>query len=84
VTLIGVSSDAVEGAEYDIVDKLMEDGTHELVDEMMIEVHYNHPKMQQMFKWCTSPADWCKYKLKDALRIYERLRNASVYAHHWP
>jgi hypothetical protein len=78
----------VEGYEYDIVSSLLADGTHELIDEMMIEVHYGHPKMMRQFNWCREPKPgwqfWCGYTLQNATNMYESLRRAGVYAHHWP
>eukprot|EP00962_Isochrysis_galbana_P052140 scaffold23525_cov162-Isochrysis_galbana.AAC.2 len=29
------------------------EGTHALIDEMMLEVHYGHPKMTRLFNWCS-------------------------------
>jgi len=83
----------VEGYEYDIVSTLLADGTHSLIDEMMCEVHYGHPKMTSMFNWCSGRARsgkpqprefWCNYTLADASEMYASLRDAGVYAHHWP
>jgi len=74
----------VEGYEYDIVPTLLADGTASLIDEIMLEVHYNHPKMRQMFNWCRKPQFWCNHTLQDAVAIYHALRRAGVYAHHWP
>lgn len=78
----------VEGYEYDIVSSLLTDGTHELIDEMMIEVHYGHPRMMRQFNWCREPKPgwqfWCSYTLQNATSMYESLRRAGVYAHHWP
>ena len=36
-----------------MVNAMLADGTHALIDEMMLEVHYGHPLMQKMFRWCT-------------------------------
>lgn len=74
----------VEGDEYDLVDRMDLDGTLELVDEMMIEVHYNHSTMNRMFKWCRTPQPWCSKSRHDALRLLTRLRRRGVYAHYWP
>ena len=43
----------VEGHEYDIVETLLQDGTAGLIDELFLEVHYNHPRMRKLFHWCT-------------------------------
>lgn len=101
----------VEGYEYDIVNALLADGSHALVDELMLEAHYGHPKMTQMFNWCrprgarrgapsllaalgqaarrarprgASTDFWCEYTLDNATALYQSLRDAGVYAHHWP
>ena len=65
---------------------------HALVDEMMLEVHYGHPLMHQMFHWCTPRPKrhgggldfWCGYSLENATALYQSLRDAGVYAHAWP
>jgi len=74
----------VEGYEYDIVRTLLLDGTHELIDEIMLEVHYGHKRMLRDFKWCKTPQFWCSYTLQNATTMYQALRAAGVYAHHWP
>jgi len=76
----------VEGYEYTIVDTLLADGTFELIDELFVEVHYGHKKMSRMFNWCKKlPLDWwCKYTRDNATDLYQSLRDAGVYAHHWP
>ena len=74
----------VEGWEFDIVRTLLEDGTHALIDEIMLEVHYGHPKMRRLFNWCKTPQFWCSYTLQNATSMYQSLRDAGVYAHHWP
>ena len=45
----------VEGYEFDIVQTLLADGTHALIDEIMLEVHYGHPYMRQTYNWCRTP-----------------------------
>lgn len=74
----------VEGYEYDIVQTLLADGTHALIDEIMLEVHYGHPQMRRQFNWCKTPQFWCGYTLQNASDMYQSLRDAGVYAHHWP
>lgn len=74
----------VEGYEFDIVQTLLADGTHALIDEIMLEVHYGHPYMMQTYNWCRTPQFWCFYTLENATRMYQSLRDAGVYAHHWP
>ena len=66
------------------MDTLLEDGTYRLIDEIMLEVHYNHPKMTQLFNWCRKPVFWCNRTLQEATHMYQSLRAAGVYAHHWP
>ena len=82
-----------EGSEYEIVDTLLGDGTTDLIDEMMLEVHYSHPEMRRLFNWCRAPRSWfsrpklpfwCKYSLEDATTMYQSLRDAQVYVHTWP
>ena len=83
----------VEGYEYAVIDTMLRDGTQTLVDELMLEVHYSHPRMAQLFHWCTarqrgynaatSPF-WCNYTLGNATQLYQGLRTAGVYTHHWP
>ena len=63
---------------------LLADGTAALIDEIMLEVHYGHPSMRQMFNGCRKPQFWCNYTLQDAANAYHSLRHAGVYAHHWP
>jgi len=78
----------VEGYEYDIVRTLLADGTHALIDEILLEVHYGHPAMMRRFNWCRMPKPgwqfWCSYSLQNATAMYRALRDAGVYAHHWP
>ncbi|KOO24719.1 hypothetical protein Ctob_002957 [Chrysochromulina tobinii] len=74
----------VEGYEFDIVQTLLADGTHALIDEIMLEVHYGHPYMRQTYNWCRTPQFWCFYTLENATSMYQSLRDAGVYAHHWP
>ena len=83
----------VEGYEYAVIDTMLRDGTQTLVDELMLEVHYSHPRMAQLFHWCTArqrgynaarSAFWCNYTLGDATQLYQGLRTAGVYTHHWP
>ena len=74
----------VEGFEYDIVSTLLADGTHALIDEMMLEVHYGHQEMRARFNWCRRPLFWCRYTLDNATTMYQALRASGVYAHHWP
>jgi len=74
----------VEGYEFDIVQTLLGDGTHALIDEIMLEVHYGHPYMRQTYNWCRTPQFWCFYTLENATSMYQSLRDAGVYAHHWP
>ena len=75
---------APQGYEYEIVNTLLADGTYALVDELFLEVHYGHPKMKQMFNWCWKPQFWCGYTLENATLMYQSLRDAGVYTHHWP
>jgi hypothetical protein len=81
---LGCARRDAEGYEYEIVDTLLADGTTDLVDEMMLEVHYRHPAMLAAFKWCRQPEFWCKYSLHNATAMYQSLRTARVYAHTWP
>ena len=74
----------VEGYEFDIVQTLLVDGTHALIDEIMLEVHYGHPYMRQTYNWCRTPQFWCFYTVENATSMYQSLRDAGVYAHHWP
>ncbi|KAL1526320.1 hypothetical protein AB1Y20_015035 [Prymnesium parvum] len=74
----------VEGYEYEVVDTLLRDGTAELIDEIMLEVHYSHPDMLRAFRWCKTPQFWCKYSLDNATSLYTSLRGSGVYAHTWP
>jgi len=81
-----------EGHEYDIMRSLLDDGTHALIDELFVEVHYNHPRMMQMFHWCSrlvrgKPRDlefWCRYTLENATNLLQAFRDAGVYTHYWP
>ena len=81
----------IEGAEYETIDALIAARAHELVDEIFIEVHYKHRRMDQLYKWCVPNRNqrvaphWCSlYKLEDASRLLNRLRSLGVYAHAWP
>ena len=74
----------VEGFEFEIATSLLADGTHALIDELMLEVHYGHPDMRAMFNWCKKPLFWCRYTLNNATNMYQTLRDAGVYTHHWP
>jgi len=84
----------VEGSEYDIIDAMLQSGAAPLVDEMMIEVHYDHPKMRRLYRWCSpsthgdgyirSAAAWCSKSLEDATELYKSVRREGIYGHHWP
>ena len=54
------------------------------IDEIMLEVHYSHDDMKRRFNWCRRWSFWCKYSLENATTMYQSLRDAGVYAHHWP
>lgn len=74
----------VEGYEYGLVEHLLGDGAAALIDELFLEVHYGHLAMRRAFNWCRTWQFWCNYTLEDATNMYQTLRDAGIYAHHWP
>ena len=74
----------VEGFEYGILNQLLDDETHVLVDELMLEVHYGAADMRRHFNWCKTPQFWCEFSLANASGLLQTLREAGIYAHAWP
>lgn len=81
----------IEGYEYDTLKHFVENGGNRLLDELMLEIHYNHTRMRSMFNWCRFSNDnyvrnqhWCMHSFKDAIHLFEMLRNSGVYTHFWP
>jgi FkbM family methyltransferase len=68
----------VEGAEYELLSKLMETGVICLVDELFLECHYNR------WQHCC-PERTTKYirTYQDCLSLFESLRNHGVLVHQW-
>eukprot|EP00906_Rhabdomonas_costata_P035029 RCo049247 len=64
----------IEGAEYQIIPKLLQEGTVDLIDELFLECHY--------FKWCWQITVVHK-KWEDCLGMFQTLRNRGVYVHEW-
>ena len=82
----------VEGYEYAVIDTMLRDGTQTFVDELMLEallapadgaalplVHRAAVGVQR-----SAVPFWCNYTLGDATQLYQGLRTAGVYTHHWP
>eukprot|EP01001_Neometanema_parovale_P007011 NODE_3339_length_1237_cov_88.483842_g3170_i0.p1 GENE.NODE_3339_length_1237_cov_88.483842_g3170_i0~~NODE_3339_length_1237_cov_88.483842_g3170_i0.p1 ORF type:complete len:400 (+),score=47.80 NODE_3339_length_1237_cov_88.483842_g3170_i0:101-1201(+) len=64
----------IEGAEFHIIPKMIEDGTIHLLDEVLIECHYYEgnflPNVKNM-KW------------SDCFKMFTQLRQIGVYSHEW-
>ncbi|KAH6557866.1 hypothetical protein KP509_1Z089400 [Ceratopteris richardii] len=68
----------VEGAEFDLIPKMMETGAICLVDELFLECHYN--------RWQrSSPLRTTKYgrTYEQCLSLFETLRRNGVLVHQW-
>lgn len=68
----------VEGAEFDLLPRMMETGAICLVDELFLECHYN--------RWQrSSPLRSTKYgrTYENCLSLFESLRNNGVLVHQW-
>lgn len=81
----------IEGHEYETLSYLIENGGHKLIDELLVELHYDHPRMRKLFNWCASKKDdyirhhlWCSHTLDDATILMKTLRKNKIYAHSWP
>ena len=69
----------IEGDEWKILKHMEKHNVFPLVDEMMVEVHYQHPRMK-IFGW-----DKHNHTLDDADRLFKHLRqDLGVFVHPWP
>mmetsp|Transcript_28514 Transcript_28514/g.80447 ORF Transcript_28514/g.80447 Transcript_28514/m.80447 type:complete len:336 (+) Transcript_28514:255-1262(+) len=62
----------IEGAEHEVLEKMVSSGTIHLVDELFVECHYN--------KWSKMRMD---KKRSDCMTLVQRLRDMKVIAHEW-
>ncbi|PWA37023.1 Methyltransferase FkbM [Artemisia annua] len=63
----------VEGAEFDLIKKMVETGAVCLVDEMFVECHYNRWKRSMKYQ----------KRYKDCLELFSSLRDTGIFVHQW-
>lgn len=69
----------IEGGEYNVMPRLLASGAlRELVDEMVIEIHFDHPNMRQ-FLW----TQFAPHTLQEAEAMLGECRQQTI-CHYWP
>ena len=68
----------IEGAEWQVLKHLEDSGVLDLVDELLVEMHYHHPVMAG-FGWNQFPKT-----LNETNEYFKHLRKRGLYVHPWP
>ena len=68
----------IEGAEWQVLKHLEDSNVLDLVDELLVEMHYHHPAMAGM-GWDQFPKT-----LNETNEYLEHLRKRGLYVHPWP
>lgn len=69
----------VEGAEWGILEHMEQTGVAQVIDELFVEIHYQHPNMS-LYGWDA----YVGHTQEDAFALLSHWRELGVYAHYWP
>ena len=68
----------IEGAEWQVLKHLEESNALDLVDELLVEMHYHHPDLAEV-GWNVFPKT-----LNETNEYLKHLRRRGLYVHPWP